>query len=140
MNRVVSRLISAPILLLVAVLTLSCGGGNNQNRMLELISVSPTVANAQNGQAQFVATGTFSAPPVTVNPLPVNWIGPPLPLNLAVCAPDFCPGINSQGLATCGLSFSGTVTITASAPRDPKLPLYTQNVPMVTGTATLNCP
>ena len=139
MDRVVARLVVAPILLFVGLIALSCGGGTNPNRMLESISISPAVANAQNGQAQFVATGTFSAPPVTVTQLPVNWIGPPLPLNPVACTPNSCPGINSQGLATCG-GISGTATITASAPRDPKLPLYTQNVPTVTGTATLVCP
>jgi hypothetical protein len=132
--------ISVTLLLFVAVLTISCGSGTNPNRMLESISISPAVAHAQNGQAQFVATGMFSASPMTVTPLAVNWSGPPLPLSGVACTPNFCPGINSQGLATCGLTWSGTVTITASAPRDPKLPLDTQNVPMVSGTATLVCP
>lgn len=139
MYRTVARLVVVPILLFVGLTTLSCGGGSNPNRMLESISINPAVANAQNGQGQFVATGAFSAPPVTVTRLPVNWIGPPLPLNPVACTPNSCPGINSQGLATCGL-ISGPATITASAPRDPQLPLYTQNVPTVTGTATLVCP
>jgi len=139
MYRIVARLVVVPILLFFGLITLSCGGGTNPNRMLESISISPAAANAQNGQAQFVATGTFSAPPVTVTPLAVNWIGPPLPLNPVACTPNSCPGINSQGLATCGL-ISGRATITASAPRDPKVPLNTQNVPTVTGTATLVCP
>ncbi len=69
---------SATLLLLVAVVTMSCGGGTNPNRMLESISISPAIAHAQNGQAQFVATGTFSASPRTVTPLAVNWSGPPV--------------------------------------------------------------
>lgn len=122
-------------------LVLSCGGGN-PNRMLEMISISPSSATAQNGQAQFVATGTFNASPITVTPLPVNWSGPALPLSSSSvpCTPNGCPGIDSHGLATCGQSWTGTFTIAASAPRDPKLPLGTQNVPMMTGTATLTCP
>jgi hypothetical protein len=139
MNR--ARLVvSATLLLLTAVVTMSCGGGTNPNRMLESISISPAIAHAQNEQAQFVTTGTFSASPVTVTPLAVNWSGPPLPLNPVPCTPNGCPGIDSQGLATCGQTWSGTITVTASAPRDPKLPLYTQNVPMVSATAILDCP
>ncbi len=87
MDRVVARLVVSPILLFVGLIALSCGGGTNPNRMLESISISPAVANAQNGQAQFVATGTFSAAPVTVTPLPVNWIVPPCPLTLWLARP-----------------------------------------------------
>jgi hypothetical protein len=130
----------AILLAVLAIVVLSCGT-TNSNRMLNAISISPAVAQAQSGQAQFVATGTFSASPMTVTPLPVNWGGPPLPLSDAsACIPSGCPGIDSQGMATCDQTWTGTVTITASAPRDPKLPLYTQNVPMVSATATLNCP
>src|SRR5712692_1551246 len=102
-------------LLLTAVVTIRCGGGTNPNRMLESISISPAIAHAQNGQAQFVATGTFSASPVMVTPLAVNWSGPPLPLNPVACTDGSCPGIDSQGLATCG-PLSGNITIMASAP------------------------
>jgi hypothetical protein len=137
MNRV--RIALLPILLVsAALITLSCGG-TGSNRMLESISISPSSAQAQNGQAQFVATGTFTASPVTVTPLAVNWIGPPLPLNPVACTPNNCPGIDSHGLATCG-SLVGTLTITASAPRDPTLPLSSFNVPLVTSTASLVCP
>jgi len=54
-------------LLLVTSLNISCGSGGRQ---LQSISISQTV-NGQ--QPQFVATGTFSAPPTTVSPLPVFW-------------------------------------------------------------------
>lgn len=119
---------------------MSCGGANS-SRMLQSISIRPSTANPQNGQAQFVATGTFTASPATVTPLPVNWGGPVLPMSdVSACTPNGCPGIDNQGLATCGQTWSGRVTVTASAPRDPNLPLYTQNVPGVSATATLNCP
>jgi hypothetical protein len=131
----------ATLLAFTAVVTMSCGSSNS-NRMLQSISISPSSVTAQNGHAQFVATGTFTASPRTVTPLLVNWIGPALPLSASpvACTPNGCPGIDSFGMATCGQTFSGTVTITASAPRDPKQPLGTQNVPMVSATATLNCP
>ena len=72
MDRVVPRLVYVPTLLLVALLTLSCGGGTmDPPRMLTAISVTPAVAQAPNGQTQvqFVATGTFNEPPITVTPL-----------------------------------------------------------------------
>jgi hypothetical protein len=131
----------ATLLAFTAVIALSCGSSNS-NRMLQSISISPSSVTAQNGHAQFVATGTFTASPVKVTPLLVTWSGPALPLssNPVACTVNGCPGIDSFGLATCGQSWSGTATITASAPRDPKQPLGTQNVPVVSATATLICP
>jgi len=117
---------------------MSCGGGTSADRMLVSISITPGVATTTaDGRIQFVATGTFSAPPVTVSPLPVNWSGSWSGAPVW-CDPDGCAGMNPQGLAICFAHTPG-VTITASAPRDPKLPVDTKNVPMVSGTATLNC-
>jgi hypothetical protein len=138
-----SRLLfSATILFLVATVTLSCGKtlfeGSIPNRTLQAISLTPSIATvAADGQVQFVATGTFSAPPMTVTPLPVNWTGswPTVPL---WCTSNGCAGMNSNGMAVC-FGDSPGVTITASAPSNPELPLDTPNVPMVSGTATLSC-
>jgi hypothetical protein len=139
----VSRvLFSATILFLIATVTLSCGKtilqGSIPNRTLQSISVSPSIATvAADGQVQFVATGTFSAPPMTVTPLPVNWTGswPVVPL---WCISKGCAGMNPNGMAICFDNSTG-VTITASAPSNPELPLDTPNVPMVSGTAILSC-
>jgi hypothetical protein len=138
-----SRLLfSATILFFVATATLSCGKtlmeGSIPNRTLQSISVSPSLAKvAADGQVQFVATGTFSAPPVTVTPLPVNWTGswPTVPV---WCTSSGCAGMNPNGMAVC-FGDSPAVKITASAPSNPELPLDTPNVPMVSGTATLSC-
>lgn len=121
--------LSLVLVLILAVLSgLSCGGGSN--RVLESISVSPQVAS---GQVQFVATGRFSAPPLTVTPLPVTWSIPPYAM------PATVPTIDAQGLSECGTS-QLTVPITASAPANPKLPLNSPGVAMVTGKAQLICP
>jgi hypothetical protein len=72
------RLIWAPFLLILsAFLFIACGGSSRQLQSI-------TIAKAANGQQiQFVATGTFSAPPTTVTPLPVDWtsglMAPPPP-------------------------------------------------------------
>ena len=58
----------APLILLVgALLALSCGGSGRQ---LQSLSIQQT-ANGQ--QIQFVATGAFSGPSATVTPLAVMW-------------------------------------------------------------------
>jgi hypothetical protein len=140
MNRVIPRLVSAPILLLVALLTLSCGGGMmDPPRMLKSISVSPMVAQAPNGQTQvqFVATGTFTEPPITVTPLAVSWNFANTPLT--ACSANNCAQITSQGMAMCGNLAAGSWTITASAPADPKAALNDFGVPRVSATATLAC-
>lgn len=136
MNGILVRISLSLALLLAAIFMLSCGASSN--RVLESISVSP---QAGNGQVQFVATGTFSAPPVKVTPLPVNWcVKNPKMASPELCAPPSTPPvITSQGLATCGtLTFS--LSVFAEAPADPNLPLNAQGVPGVVGTATLVCP
>jgi hypothetical protein len=60
--------------LLVMWFSLSCG---NSQRHLQSISIAKSVTGPQ---IQFVATGTFSAPPTAVTPLPVDWmLGIPAP-------------------------------------------------------------
>lgn len=54
-----------PVLAL-ACFALSCGS----SRQLQSITISQTTSGTQT---TFVATGTFSAPPTTVTPLPVSW-------------------------------------------------------------------
>lgn len=127
-------------LLLLTTLTVSCGSGNN-NRMLPAISISPQIATAQNGQAQFVATGTFVGGG-KVTPFVALWTVPPLPhaATSVACTMNGCPSITSQGLASCGSAFTEPLTITASAPVNPKDSLDDFNTPRVSGTATLNGP
>lgn len=133
-----ARLVLFLTLLLAVALFLSCGV-SSPHRVLQTISISPAVGTAPMGieqEVQFVATGTFSAPPVTVTPLPTVWVGnlPELPNH---CYSDGCAGLNPNGLAICSGAF--TATITASAPQDPNLPLGTDHVPMISARATLIC-
>lgn len=58
------------LLFLIIACDLSCGSGSG--RQLESISLSETVS-ANSQQLTFVATGTFSEPPTSVTPLPVDW-------------------------------------------------------------------
>jgi len=68
------------ILLVLAASLMSACGGDPSGRNLQSITIAST---ANGNQIQFVATGTFSAPPTTVTPLPVDWsngyLSPPPP-------------------------------------------------------------
>jgi len=92
------------LLLLVPFLTLSCGS----SRQLQSISISQ---RANGEEIQFVATGTFSASPTTVTPLPVFWyVGlPPAQYSLTT-QPVLC-NITREPMP---LSF-----LTATAPANP---------------------
>jgi hypothetical protein len=124
---------SVLLILVATVLTLSCGSGGRQ---LQSITISQTV-NGQ--QIQFTATGTFSAAPITVSPLPVTWgVGPFAP-------PP--PGNLGYQLSTQPFQFDCTVSgpslpVLAWAPPDPNAPSsgswpFKQ---MITSSAAVSCP
>ena len=129
------------LLFAIAVVLAACGGGNmNMGRQLQAISVTPQSANAQNfanKQVQFTATGTYTMAPMSGMPQVLWSIGNPfstMPVPAGV-------SINQNGLAEC-TTFSGTVTITATAPMDPSFPLsqMTMMTSNVSGMAQLMCP
>jgi len=107
---------------------------------LESISISPATASAQNsnqGEVQFVATGTYSDGRV-VTPLTVLW-GFHAPW---IEIPDHI-GISidsSSGLARCD-GYKGTEPVVAIAPTDPSFSLNRMNVgtSIVSATARLTC-
>jgi hypothetical protein len=141
------------VLFFLAIEVLSgCGGSNRQ---LQSLTVSPASATAQSGQAQFTATGQFSAMPMSVSPASVSWwqsrpvVDPPSNM--------FGVGLTSQPFTAQCFGFTGmTITITALAPADPgnlspsissttfaHLVLQhtaTQESGFVAATATMNCP
>ena len=73
---------------------------------------------------------------------PVKWLKEPdaqVVEKIISAFPATPPAITSQGFATCGVA-AISVPVNATAPVDPKLPLNSHGVPMVSGTATLVCP
>jgi hypothetical protein len=100
---------------LVASVTIACG--TNSSRQLQSISIQKT---AQGSQIQFVATGTFSAAPATVTPLPVAWsIGllapPPQQYTYTLTTQPFvfdCASIGSNP----------PIPVSAVAPSNPNAP------------------
>jgi hypothetical protein len=127
------RLGSSLILLLtLSLLTLSCGG---PGRHLQSITLTQTVIN--NGQDdQFVATGTFSAPPTTVTPLPVDWttqlMAPP--------PPEYTYTLTTQPfVASCTQVGPGVIPVVAFAPPDPNAPISGTSKIVITAVATPVC-
>jgi hypothetical protein len=126
------------VLLSAASLTLACGSSNNSmgsNRQLQSISIQSTVSG---NQVLFTATGTFSAPPITVSPLPVGvwsigFFSPPPPnLTYTLTTQPFVLG--------CDTIAPGS-TVDALAPSDPNAPT-TGTLPfaeMVVGSAPIPC-
>jgi hypothetical protein len=101
---------------LVAFLMLACGGGSMSSasgRQLRSITIA---AVTDTGSVSFTATGNYSAPPMTVTPLPASWsIGSGTPIS------------GSYQLTTQPFSFSCSSLIaangvTAVAPVDPNAP------------------
>lgn len=121
------------LLILRACVPLACGGGSG--RQLQSITITQT-ANGQ--QIQYVAAGTFSAPPTTVTPLPVDW-------TLGLMAPP--PSTYTYTLTTqpyvynCANAGSGSynLPVVAFAPTDPSAPSSGTTTKVVTASGGLPC-
>ncbi len=106
------------LLLLVTLFTLACGDSSSSNRQLESINIKAT---ADVEQVQFTASGTFSAPPTTVAPLPVDWA----PGFLAPPAEYVDYTLTTEPYVFSCLGYpSGTeIEVTAFAPKNPSAPV-----------------
>ena len=131
------------VVLLLAVLMLSCGMTNPANGLLKSITVTPATADAKNfpnGQVQFTATATYiGKAPVT--PATALWTpGIPWALDPQNAWPAL--SMSSQGLVSCGTAPPATYTIFATAPVDPHIQIsqMTMNTPQLFATAQLTCP
>lgn len=105
-------------------LTLSCG--SSSNRHLQSITIDD---NLEGDQVSFVATGTYSAPPTTVTPLPVSWSYAPPPGNYTLTTQPYTPLCPSPS------------SIVASAPMDPNAPISgsASNEIMITQSTAAPC-
>lgn len=137
-----------------ALIITACSGGmlmnNTPTRQLQSITVTPASATAQNTarQVQFTPMGTFNMAPMQAMPQVVWSIGapaatmPPPTMSMSMTMPTpAAVTINQNGLASCS-TFSGTVTIQATAPMDPSMSLMQMGMMTanVTGMAQLTCP
>lgn len=98
------------LLLIVGLFTLACGS----SRTLKSVTVSPATATAQNGQAQFSATGVFSgsSTPRPLTSRDITWC---VGTSAGVCNGNINAGgtISQDGLAQCTAGFSGNATVLA---------------------------
>jgi len=96
----------------------ACGG--SVTRQLESI----TIARASGTPVNFTASGTFTAAPVTENPLPVSWylMGPaidPPPADYVLVGDPYHPARCLQASDAPSLTY----TVIAIAPVNPNAPL-----------------
>jgi hypothetical protein len=92
---------------------------------------------ASNGMVQFTAMGNFNMAPMSAN-IPVRWsLGNPFSTQAAPMGVS----ISQNGLAQCS-GFMGMITVEATAPMDPNMPMsqMSMNSMNVTGMAQLTCP
>jgi len=127
--------ISVLLLLVAVAVTLSCGSASGSGRQLQSITLTQTAID--NGQEdQFVATGTFSAPPITVTPLPVDWtnglMAPP--------PPTFTHSLSTQPyVINCAVVGPEALPVVAFAPPDLNAPTSGTTKIVVTAAAMPAC-
>jgi hypothetical protein len=114
------------LLLTAASLTLACGSSSS-NRQLQSITIDVDI---MGNQSSFVATGTYSAPPTTVSPLPVSWSYAPPPGSYTLTTQPFTPQCPEPS------------PIVASAPVNPNAPSSgsTSTVAMIMQSTASPCP
>lgn len=110
---------------------------------LQSITITPQNAMAQNftnKQVQFTATESFNFPPMSSSTAVLWSIGNPFSMDPTQPTPAGV-SVNANGLASC-TTFSGTVTIEATAPQEPNMPLSQMSMTTknVSGMAQLTCP
>ena len=131
-----------PLAAITSLLTASCGGNSmmmNSTRQMQSITVTPMSADpmASGSMVQFTAMGNFNMAPMSAN-VPVRWsLGNPFSTQAAPMGVS----ISQNGLAQCS-GFMGMITVQATAPMDPNMPLsqMSMNSMNVTGMAQLTCP
>jgi hypothetical protein len=130
---------AATLTVLLAFRMLACGSSNS-NRVLESMTITPAIADAQNfpnGQVQFTATGQFSKPP---SPDQVTFVAPYSgQWSFADANSANIATIGSNGLAQCKSGASGTATVLATASANSGNGAQNTSVAR-TSTATLTCP
>jgi hypothetical protein len=108
------RLSSFLFLALMVLAVAGCGS----SRQLQSLSISPASQTAQNGQAQFTASGQFNTMPMSESPVQVDWLQEPPAFDPPSTTISFT--LTSQPFTAQCFGFpSGTVvTVIAFAPMD----------------------
>jgi hypothetical protein len=109
-------------LLAVSLTVFATGCGSGAPRMLQSVTANPAKADAKNfpnGRVQFVATGTYNKPPITVTPQPVTaW----------AASPSTVATIDQGGIVQCWPGQVGTANIQVAVYGDGPLMVVAQLV------------
>ena len=137
-----SKALFVPVAAIAFLLMASCGGNSmmmSSTRQMQSITLTPMTAEpmSSNGMVQFSAMGNFNMAPMSAN-VPVRWsLGNPFSTQPVPAGVSISP----TGLAQCS-GFMGTITVEATAPIDPNMPIsqMSMNSMNVSGMAQLTCP
>ena len=124
-------------LLLAAVITLACGSSPH---MLQAVTVSPQIADANGSPVQFTATGYYTTPPSPVTPLTATWGACNLDGSVTSAV-----SVGSTGLAQCAAGSVGTYMVWAFGTNPSRGVCNAINAcgggcGRITGIANLTCP
>ncbi len=130
------------VMLLVVFPLLLSAAGCGTGRHLLSITVSPSSASPQSGASvQFSAIGAYTDGKPALPPNVLWSIGDPFAPRPLVIIPNYPTIESGSGVAHRFPSGTFTVTVFATAPRDPNLPLSKMvRENSVSGTAQLSCP
>ncbi|HZW94375.1 MAG TPA: hypothetical protein VFF64_15600 [Candidatus Eremiobacteraceae bacterium] len=136
-----TALLAASSLAILALQTLGCGmSSSNSNRILQSMTISPAVADAQDfpdNQVQFTATGTFNEAP---SPAQLTFMAPYTgSWGISSTSADVIATIDQTGLADCVSGAAGTVTVFALVNANSATGTGMTGV-AVRGVASLTCP
>ncbi len=132
---------SVLLLVILAIVIISACGSSP--RVLQSVSLSPTIADAQGSPVQFMATGYFNQQPSPVTLSTTNW---------GACYQNqstTAVSVSADGVAQCANGAVGTYTVWTWAERSggscgtlplPVNPCGGSGECQVTGIAQLTCP
>ena len=148
------RVVAVGVFLTAAWLLFACGATPAGPHLIQSLTLSPSSADAQNypaGQVAFVATGHYDTSPKTVRPLPASWGAESVLMWQGSPTYGSANGdvlVDSNGVAQCAPTASGTYAVVAWAVQDPNLhgtcasgnSMGEPGCNVVQGMAQLTCP
>jgi hypothetical protein len=150
----VPRFVSVGFLIVAAWHALACGAGPKGPHIIQSLTLSPASADAQNypaGKVAFLATGHYDTAPMTVTPMQANWGAESEFVwngSLTYGSANGAVSVDTNGVAQCASSASGTYAVVAWVIQDPTLhgtcgsgnSIGEPGCNVVQGMAQLTCP
>src|SRR5271163_5104681 len=122
------RFVSIGFLVFAAWLALACGASPKSPHIIQTLTLSPASADAQDypaGKVAFVAAGHYDTAPMTVTPMQASWGAESESMwNGSLTLGGSAEGdvsVDTNGVALCASTASGTYAVVAWATQDPSL-------------------